>query len=335
VRTALIKVAGGLALALALSSCGGVGDGKYQDADSLVRAAKSSTEKFESNAVTMSMKFGPVTATGEGAAGVEGGEPRSMMTMSMNMGALNGVNGTGTIELEMRQLGEDVYVKMPSELTGTPADEGKPWYRTTLSELTGWNMDVDQFLQSTDPSKMIEALKESADLVDTEAGASVNGRSATKYRFEVDFRKVLQTYGAGLDNAEELAQLELDAIPLDVYLDDRDLPARVRIDFSTMFEQMIEQVGGEDTVPDGVNFDEAYCRWTSPTGATRSTSSHRLPTRSATNRFPDWTTERKSCRWGRRGPLRGSRRPRMHVRFPWPDSDATRWMRRLRSTGNR
>src|SRR5690606_27170438 len=62
----------GLALALALSSCGGVGDGKYQDADSLVRAAKSSTEKFESNAVTMSMKFGPVTATGEGAAGVEG-----------------------------------------------------------------------------------------------------------------------------------------------------------------------------------------------------------------------------------------------------------------------
>src|SRR5690606_35881545 len=92
----------------------------------------------------------------------------------------------------------------------------------------------------------------------TETGASVNGRSATKYRFEVDFRKVLQTYGAGLDNAEELAQLELDAIPLDVYLDDRDLPARVRIDFSTMFEQMIEQVGGGDTVPDGVNFDEAY-----------------------------------------------------------------------------
>src|SRR5690606_41427093 len=152
--------------ALDLGACGSHGDGKSREGDSLMPAARARTEKFGSNAVTVSMKVGPVTATGEGAGGVEGGDPRSMMTMSMNMGALNGVNGTGTIELEMRQLGEDVYVKMPSELTGTPADEGKPWYRTTLSELTGWNMDVDQFLQSTDPSKMIEALKESADLVD-------------------------------------------------------------------------------------------------------------------------------------------------------------------------
>src|SRR5690606_39961026 len=48
VRKALITAAGGLALALALSACGGVGDGKYQDADSLVRAATASTEKVKS-----------------------------------------------------------------------------------------------------------------------------------------------------------------------------------------------------------------------------------------------------------------------------------------------
>ena len=256
-RKALITAAGGLALALALSACGGVGDGKYQDADSLVRAATASTEKVKSTAFTLTMKVGPLGMTGEGASSYDSSDPRTQMTMSIDVGALGG--GAEPMEMEARQIGEDLYLKLPTNLPGGMVDENKPWHKTSVAEqVPGSTLDVDRYLQSTDPSKMIEMLKESGELVDTETGVSVNNRSATKYSFEVDFQKVLENYGGNLESMPGMSQFDLDAIPVDIYLDEQDLPARLYIDFREVVEQAIEQAGGEGNLPDGVSFDEAY-----------------------------------------------------------------------------
>lgn len=259
-RKALI-VAGGLAFALTLSACGGSGGGKFEDVNGLVRAASASTEKAESATFTMDMKIGPITMTGQGAGSYEGADPKMQMTMSMDMSALGA--GVGKVDMEARLLGRDMYLKMPSDLPGITTDPAKPWFKTDLADVVpGSGVDMSKYLEQTDPGKMIEVLKESGELVDTDPNASVNGQPATKYSFEVDFDKMMESYGGSLDGMEGLSGIDLDAIPMDVYLDREDLPVQMRIDFADLMEQIVDAAGGEDQLPPGMSFDDAYVQMT-------------------------------------------------------------------------
>lgn len=250
-------VAGGLALALALSACGGTGGGKFQDVDSLARAASASTEKAKSSTFTMDMKMGPITMTGEGAGSYEGSNPKMQMSMSMDMSALGA--GVGQVDIEARLIGQDMYMKMPSDLPGITTDPAKPWFKADLADMVpGSGVDMTKYLEQTDPGKMIEVLKDAGELVETDPDVSVDGQPATMYRFEVDFDKMMEQYGGSLDSVQGLDGIDLDAIPMDVFLNSEDLPVQMRIDFKELMEQVVDAAGGEDALPAGVNFDDAY-----------------------------------------------------------------------------
>jgi hypothetical protein len=257
-RKALIA-AGGLTLTLTMGACG-VGDGKYQDTASLVRAASASTAKEKSVAFTVSMRLGPIAMTGEGANSYADGEdPRSWVTMTFDMSSVG--MGLGTMEFEGRQLGDDFYLRMPTDLPGLPSDPDRPWYKTSLPELlSSTGIKVDQYLKSSDPGTMLDMLKESGELVDTETGVSIGGRTTTKYSFEVDFDEVMKNFGTSMQDLPALAEVDLDAVPVDVYLDERDLPVRLNVDMREVVDAIMDSAGGQQNLPPGMSFDEAYAR---------------------------------------------------------------------------
>jgi hypothetical protein len=255
-RKALI-VAGGLALALSLSACGGAGDGKFDSADSLARAAAASTAKAKSSKMSMDMKIGPMTVTGQGQARYAGPDTAMAMTMSMDLGSLGG--GLGELDIEARLVDQVMYLKMPPGLPGISVDEAKPWFKVAMKDVVpGSGVDMSQYLDQADPSKLIELLKESGELVETDPDVSVDGQPATMYRFEVDGQKMMDRFGGSLDGIPGLDGVDLSAIPMDVFLNSEDLPVQVKVDMGELMQEVVDAAGGEDALPPGMSFDDAY-----------------------------------------------------------------------------
>lgn len=259
-RRALI-VAGGLALALSLSACSGVGDGKYQDADSLVRAATASTAKAKSSTFTMDMKVGPLVATGQGEASYAGADTAMQMTMSLDLGALGAQAGMSKLDMEARLVDQTMYMKLPGDMPGVSVDPEQPWFKVAIDDMVpggGGGLDMSKYLDQADPTKVIELLEESGELVETDPDVSVNGQPATMYRFEVDGQKLLERYGGSLDGIPGLSGIDLGEIPMDVFLNADDLPVQFQVDMSELIQEVVDAAGGEDALPPGVNFDDAY-----------------------------------------------------------------------------
>lgn len=150
----------------------------FSDAQSLVRAASESTAEKKS------------------------------AKLSMDMSAA----GMGDMDIEMRMLDDAMYLRMPS---GTPeADPEKPRMKLDLDELGAESgMDMNQMLEQNDPTKMLELLKESGDIVSTDENAKVDGQPATKYTVNVDFAKLMEQYGASAGDMVDVGELDIDTMP--------------------------------------------------------------------------------------------------------------------------
>lgn len=253
-----LVVAGIATLALAVGACGARGDGKYADADSLARAVSASTAKTNTSKISMDMKMGPMVITAEGGAVYAGADSKMGMTMHMDFGGLGEQAGLSTLDMEARLLDQVMYLKLPENFPGVSAEAGKPWVKLDADQMLPGGGDMGQYLEQSDPTKLIELLKNSGELTDTETGQSVDGVAATKYTFDVDFNKMVEAYGGSLEQIPGLDGVDLDAIPTEVWIDQQDLPVQMRIDFSEMMQELIDQLGGEDAVPAGMSFDEAY-----------------------------------------------------------------------------
>ena len=253
-----LVVAGTVALVLAVGACGARGDGKYADADSLARAVSASTAKTNTSKISMDMKMGPMVITAEGGAIYAGADSKMGMTMHMDFGGLGAQAGLSTLDMEARLLDQVMYLKLPENFPGVSAEAGKQWVKLGADQMLPGGGDMGQYLEQSDPTKLIELLKNSGELTDTQTGQSVDGVAATKYTFDVDFNKMIEAYGGSLEQIPGLDGVDLDAIPTEVWIDQQDLPVQMRIDFSEMMQELIDQLGGEDAVPAGMSFDEAY-----------------------------------------------------------------------------
>lgn len=249
-----LMVAGGLALALTFSGCGKTTEGTpiaaFSDAQSLVSAASESTAKQKSSKVTMEMKMGPVTATGNGVGLYDGANSKMAMTMSMDMSAA----GMDSMDIKMRMLDGVIYLKMPSGMPGMPStDSSKPWIKMDLNDMAGASgMDMSKMMEQNDPTKMLELLEESGELTGTEQ-TQVDGRPATKYSFDVDFKKMMEQYGGGLGQMGDMGGLEMDSVPMDVWINAENLPVQFTIDMSGVMQKAMESAGA----PAGAKFDNA------------------------------------------------------------------------------
>lgn len=257
-RKALIA-AGGLALALTLSACGdktigGSPSTTFTDAPALAAAAKESASEKKTAKFTMDMNMGFMSMKGNGEARYDGANSEMSMTMDA-MGQ----------QMEMRLVDRTLYMKMPPGMPG--ADPAKPWAKMSLEELGGSGANLDQMLEQSDPTKMLEMFQETGTITNSEE-TTLDGQSAVHYTVEVDFEKVLEKLGAGAAmGADELKNSGIDKMPVDVWLSEDNLPLQIEIKLG----EMMKKAAGKSAegIPTSLNMDNAkmtmtYSDWGAP-----------------------------------------------------------------------
>jgi hypothetical protein len=156
----------------------------------------------------------PITATGSGAFDL----PNHSGSMSMTMTGTSGA----AVQIEMVMQGSTVYVRLPSAL----ASGGKPWVKgdlLKLSHVAGLS-SLGRDSTVSDPTRILDSLRSVSDGVVNEGRERINGVAATHYQAEVIPSQLL---GHGADAA--IAQAMPATIPVDVWIDSRQLVRRVRL----------------------------------------------------------------------------------------------------------
>lgn len=265
-RTSLIA-AGSLVLALALGACSGdttggtpTEGGSFTDTNSLVSAATQSTSEQRSANFTMDMDMGPITATGDGQGLFAGEDSKMAMTFSMDMSAL----GQGTMNMEMRLLDNTMYMKLPQGVPG--ADPNKPWVEMDLAKMSAMSgMNPSQIMEQSDPVKALQLFKDSGEITATEE-SEIDGAPATKYTIDVDFAKLMSLYGGSMGQLGQMRGLDIDTLPVQVWINEENLPVQYRFDMSEILNQAAKSTG---QMPKGVSFDGSqftmtYSDWGTP-----------------------------------------------------------------------
>lgn len=226
-RKALIA-AGALALALTVGACGdekdpgtatgGTGTGQtggqggvFNDAQSLVDAAKEGTSAAKSAKFTMEGNVAGQALKGSGAGVFAGSESKMQMTMEV-MGQ----------SIEMRQIGTTIYMKMPTGMPG--ADASKPWIKMDTSGMPG----VSEQMDKSDPTKILEYMVEAGAVIKSTEQGQVDGQPATIYKLEVDTAKMMEKMGGGAAGQAPPAGME--KLPVELAINGENLPVQVAID---------------------------------------------------------------------------------------------------------
>lgn len=273
-RKALIA-AGALALALTVGACGdekkgtplggdkgtvevpNTGGGLFNDAQSLVDAAKEGTAKAKTSKFTMDMNMGSmVSMKAEGQAEYAGADTKMAMTMNMDMSGVPGAGGqAGGMAIEMIMIDRKIYIKMPAGMGG---DAGKPWMAMSLDDLSSGGAGMGQSFEMSDPSKTLEMIQENGKIKNV-TQTTIDGQPATTYEVELDFKKLAEKMGQTLPG-----DIKIDAIPMKVSLNSDNLPVQIEMDMGAMMKQIGEQTGQTMPGMEDAKMVAKYTNWGEP-----------------------------------------------------------------------
>ncbi|WP_197318546.1 hypothetical protein [Saccharomonospora sp. NB11] len=230
-RTSVLA-AGGVALALALSACGGDDSssnnglpggsgngGAFGDLSSLVASAQEQTTQSSSSKFTMEMNMGGQSITAQGE-GIYSGE-NTAMSMTMDMGGQS---------MDMIFVDNVIYMKMPEGLNPDPS---KPWIKMTAEDAAGMGQDFDQMTEQSDPSKTLEQLQKAGGEIKDTKETEIDGQKVTQYTVELDLSKAGEMLG------DESAAASIPAgtmIPVELYLNSDNLPVRIEMNMGAVAE---------------------------------------------------------------------------------------------------
>lgn len=265
-RKTTTLAAGTAALALVLGGCGGGDDSAdggnggsggseggngetgsvgnlFQDAGKLADTASQNTSDKKSAQFdgTMSMAGQKLTYDGEGEFGKE---PKIAMNIAM------GQQKTETImvgDTMYTQVGKNQYMKM---------DAG---------QLTGQGGGA-QTAEMNDPTKLLDFVQKAGEITDSEQ-TQVGGEDATHYKVNLDFQKMADEMGAltGGQAAQQLKGIDAD-IPMQVWLNNEQLPVKMTMDMSELMKQAAQKSGGQaqQMAQGGMTMEMNYSDWGKP-----------------------------------------------------------------------
>jgi hypothetical protein len=227
------------ALAMTLGACGGngstSGDPKGTDGDaggsvaaaSVADLAKSIGDKTaDKNSTHMKMTANAAGQDITGEGDLEFGNSDAAMTMDMTTpaGAMSMVLVDGVL-----------YIKLPAGQELTP---GKAWIKidsSSNSELAkALGSITDQMSKNADPRATLAEFEKSGEITDTKE-EQLNGEDVTHYTITVDVQKMADNQSdATLKTAlDEAIKGGLKDFPVDVYINDDDLPVRIALEMPT------------------------------------------------------------------------------------------------------
>ncbi|GAA4665447.1 MULTISPECIES: hypothetical protein [Amycolatopsis] len=227
---------GALALVLTLAGCGqrpvtGTANGDaaaagnsplFSNAQELVRAATSQTEKAKSAKFSMDMDVAGQTMTAEGAGTFDG--DNTTMQMSMTVGGM---------DQELRYVGNTLYIRLPEQLRAR-VPGGKPWGKVPADSDTAKALGAAQ-AQQNDPSKTLQQIQEAGTITRSEQ-TTLDGKPVTHYWIDIDFAKAMDRYRGTQMPLEQLEQIKdkVGKLPAELWLDRDQLPVQVFQDMSPM-----------------------------------------------------------------------------------------------------
>lgn len=165
----------------------------------------------------------PMTMTGEGVVDFSG----AASSLTMNM--------FGMGNLEMRQVENTIYMRMPEDLLAQMPD-AKPWFEMDLDTMYeqqyGANPAQMQGGAMGDPTRQLEYLRGVSDSVEKAGTEKVRGVQTTRYEAIVDLRKQVAGQDAEARQAQEeiIKQLGTSELPVEVWLDDQNRVRRFATD---------------------------------------------------------------------------------------------------------
>ncbi|HVK22415.1 MAG TPA: hypothetical protein VM677_13745 [Actinokineospora sp.] len=238
-RKTTLLVCGAALAALTLTACSGSSNstttggtsaaadakpGKGAGFDSLKALSDAVTEK-SSGAKSAHMVFSGEVAgqkmTGEGDFNFAGEQTAMQMTM-----------GTPEGEISMRLVDNAFYIKMPQEL-----QPGKPWLKLDLNDKSNpMAAALGSSLSSaknTDPTETLKQLAKSGEIKSIK-DEEIDGKPVKHYEIVVDTTK-LKDSDLGIDEtaAKELEKAGIKEMPVDVWVNEENLPVRYVMDIPT------------------------------------------------------------------------------------------------------
>jgi hypothetical protein len=214
----------------ALAACGNAdpkakGPSVVQQPADVIRLAGDATTKAGSARMAMVMDGPGVTMHGEGVTAL--GEVKGTMSMTMSVAGQ-------TIDMEMRMLGDVIWIKMPALTAETG---GKPWLELNLTELSK-RADVDfealQQFRQNDPTQSLAYLEGASDDVKEVGKEDVRGVATTKYQGTFDLSKAAKN--APTDRARKAIQSIADQ------LGGTTMPTTVWIDAEGRLRKMTQSI---------------------------------------------------------------------------------------------
>ena len=144
-----------------------------------------------------------------------------------------GTPGMG--DLEMRQVGETVYVKLPDEFAAQTSGS-KPWVRVDLDTLYGqqYGGAPVQGGESGDPTRQLEYLRGVSDSVEKIGEERVRGVPTTHHEATVDLNREVAGQDAGVKEANQkfVKKLGTSKLPVEVWVDEENRVRRYALDVS-------------------------------------------------------------------------------------------------------
>lgn len=165
-------------LVSALSACGSqtTPPAVTLKAVDLVRSARDTTAKAGSARIGMTVEGSGMAMTASGVFAMDG--KRGSLTMRTTVAGQS-------VEMEMRTVGDVVYLKMPPEL-GAPT----PWMSVDLKRAAATNdLAALSQMQANDPTQSLAYLQGIADDVRETGKETLRGAETTRYEGTVDFAK--------------------------------------------------------------------------------------------------------------------------------------------------
>lgn len=177
-----------------------------------------------------------MTTTGPRVDPEGSGRPAPMTTTMTGRGAMNfsGSEATLTMDMfgmgamEVRQVGDVVYVKMPEEFMAQMPG-AKPWIEMDANSVYGQPAGA-----AGDPTRQLEYLRGVSDSVEKVGRGEVRGVQTTRYRATIDMKEAVAERGGEARKAsdETLRQLGVSKVPVEIWLDDQNRVRRYAMDMT-------------------------------------------------------------------------------------------------------
>jgi len=180
----------------------------------------------------------PIIATGSGAFDLR--DHTGSLTMAMNLGNNPQVAqslGTNTFRLTEIVSGTTIYMKLPAAATSSLPLSGKQWIELDFAKLSGIPglSSFESNPASSNPTEMLEYLRETSNGVVAEGHERVDGFETTHYRADMSLDRAAEAVPAAergvaeqaLSKLEQLTQIH--EVPIDVWVDTHHLVRRIEM----------------------------------------------------------------------------------------------------------